>query len=227
MAFPEFPVFLQTAVGGGDQVVVRRAILLVGVCWFGVVSAAEQEFVRNEANDFVLKSDRGVPRIFRGGSVMSSRVFFGSFMHGGFPKSWESVPRQFGYALDCGVPFFETHGDLFWEGCDIKKTEALNRKRADAFFAAARGRPCWMIVRLLCNPPPWWMTAHPEARSEWNDSSQLTGWIAKHSLQTLASPVYQAEAEKAIRKTIEFYERAYPGRMAATISPGSTPRVAL
>ena len=163
---------------------------------------------------FGLRLDRGVPRIFRDGTVMPSRVFFGSFMHGGFPKAWESVPRQFSYALDAGVPFFETHGDLFWEGCDEAKVAAFNRRRADAFFAVATNRPCWMIVRLLCNPPTWWMDAHPETYSGWNDKSKLTGWVAKHPMQTLASSVYQDAALKAIRRTIAFYEREYPGRMA-------------
>jgi len=166
------------------------------------------------ADDFVLRRDRGVPRIFRNGEVMPSRVFFGSFAHGGFPKSWEAVPRQFAYALDAGVPFFETHGDLFWDGCDEAQVAALNRKRAQAFFAVAKGRPCWMIVRLLCNPPRGWRAAHPEACVGWSDPSKLTGWIAKHPMQTLASSVYQEAAEKAIRKTIAFYEREFPGRMA-------------
>ena len=181
-----------------------------GIAFFGAAVLLSLSAVAG----FELRVDHGVPRIVHDGAVVPSRVFFGSFMHGGFPKSWETVPRQFSYALDAGVPFFETHGDLFWEGCDEAEVAALNRRRADAFFAAAKGRPCWMIVRLLCNPPTWWMDAHPETYSGWNDKSKLTGWVAKHPLQTLASPVYQDAALQAIRRTVAFYECAYPGRMA-------------
>ena len=68
-------------------------------------AAAVPATARGDAQEFFeVRADRGVPRIFRNGAPMPSRVFFGSFLHGGFPKSWEAVPRQFSYALDAGVP---------------------------------------------------------------------------------------------------------------------------
>jgi len=164
---------------------------------------------------FEVKADRGVPRIFKDGRVVPSRMFFGSFLHGGFPRSWEAVPREFGHALDSGVLFFEGHGSLLWEGCDEEKVKAENRKMANAFFAAAKdGRECYMIVRLNCNPPKWWQERHPEAINRWNDPSKIDGWIARFPLQSLASETYQRHVVDALKRTVAFYEAEFPGRMA-------------
>lgn len=167
--------------------------------------------LHGEENFFEVKKDRGVPRIFRNGKVVPSRIFLGSFRHGHFAYAREAVPREFGYASRiAGVDIFEGHGDLLWREGDLEKMKKVNRETADRFFGAHPGG--FMSVRILTTPPAWWFERHPEVRSRWNNGK--SGLFNNQSLPALASELYQREVADALRRTIRFYEETYPGRIA-------------
>ncbi|MBQ8755913.1 MAG: beta-galactosidase [Lentisphaeria bacterium] len=158
------------------------------------------------AGDFYeVKKDRGVPRIFKNGKVMPSRIFFGSFAHIKFPHAREVVPREFSYAKKvAGVDIFEGHGDLLWSDGDLEKIKAFNKERMDRFFKA--NPEGFLLVRLVVNPPGWWYKKHPDGLTKWADGRP-------GRFPNLASETYQKEVNEALRRTIRFYEETYPGRM--------------
>lgn len=162
-------------------------------------------------NVFEVKHDRGVPRLFLNGKVIPSRIFFGSFKHAGFPHSKTVVPREFKYAHEvAGVDIFEGHGDLLWSDGDLEKLKAQNKAAADRFFSAHPEG--FMLVRLGTVPPLWWYDKHPEVRTVFN-----TGLHSRSPyviLPALSSEVYQRETVDALRRTVQFYEETYPGRIA-------------
>ncbi len=162
---------------------------------------------------FEVKKDRGVPRIFKNGKVVPSRIFFGSFKHGWYKYAKEAVPREFGYASKvAGVELFECHGNLLWNSDRMEKLKEENKVTIERFLSANPNG--YALVRLGSVPPPWWFNEHPEASSLWNTGApeqRQPGWAR---LPSLASEFYQKEAEEALRRTIRFYEENYPGRIA-------------
>ncbi len=162
-------------------------------------------------NVFELRQDRGVPRIFLNGKAVPSRIFFGSFLHGWFPNSKTVVPREFKYASEVGeVSIFEGHGQLLWSEGDLEKIKAVNKETADRFFSA--NPDSFMLVRLITTPPAWWYEKHPEVRTLFNNGKH--GKFEFTTQPALASELYQREVADALRRTIQFYEQTYPGRMA-------------
>ena len=177
--------------------------LLLGIfCSATAVSAASPFFE-------IKRDQNGIPQLYRDGKPMLFRVFL-------YPDAYEFSTNADQSKYDYGVRQIiqakaindvnigHSHTFLLWEGGDDEATKEKNRRiiknyldyNPDGFY----------LARMLCNPPAWWCKKHPEAMSVYNDGRIGT-------FTSLSSPVYRDALQKAIKRTIEFLEAEFPGKV--------------
>lgn len=88
--------------------------------------------------------------------------------------------------------------DSLWKGPDELDLAALDSQVA-GFVASNPG--CLLSVRIRLNPPPWWVTAHPDDIATWHrlDGDQLEG---KNDYASFSSPAWREETGKVLQQVL-------------------------